>query len=70
MTDFNDNEDFEGGDTFPIPPSVRRYIYGIVLAAAPLMIALGVTDNQTAGLVIGVVAAVLGGGVALPNVSK
>lgn len=57
-------------DTFPpIPAAVRRYIYGIVLACAPLAVALGITDNATAGLILAVVAAVLGGGLALPNVN-
>lgn len=60
MTDKNDE--------FPIPPRWRRYIYRVVLAAAPLAVLLGVTDNETAGLIIGVIAALLGGGVALPNV--
>lgn len=57
-------------DTFPpIPAAVRRYIYGLCIAAAPLAIALGLTDNTTAGLILGVVAAALGGGLALPNVT-
>ena len=57
-------------DTFPpIPAAVRRYIYGLCIAAAPLAIALGLTNKTTAGLILGVVAAALGGGLALPNVN-
>lgn len=67
MTSYMTNHDDDDG--FPIPPRWRRYIYRLVLAAAPLAVLLGVTDNETAGLVVGVIAAALGGGLALPNVT-
>lgn len=60
-------------DTHPVIPGLtarrRRWIYGVVLALAALAVGLGVTDNTTAGLFVSTVAAILGGGVALPNVS-
>lgn len=34
----------------------------------PLAVILGFTDNETAGLIVAVIAAALGGGLALPNV--
>ena len=46
---------------------IRKWIYGLVLAAVPVGVALGVTDNTTAALIVALVAAFLGGGVALPN---
>lgn len=55
-------------DEFPISPYWRRYIYRLVLACAPLAVILGFTDNETAGLAVAVIAAALGGGLALPNV--
>lgn len=60
-------------ETHPVIPGltapIRRWIYGLVLAAVPVAVALGVTDNTTAALILALVAAFLGGGVALPNVT-
>ena len=64
----------ENIDQHPAIPGLtaarRKWIYGVVLACAPLAVVLGLTDNETAALVVAVIAAVLGGGVALPNVDQ
>lgn len=48
----------------------RKYIYGIVLAVLPLLVAYGILDDGTAGTVALIAAAVLGvgeSGLALAN---
>jgi hypothetical protein len=52
-----------------IPMNVRRYIYGICLAAVPLLVALGILENEIAPLVIALVGAVVAPGLALANLS-
>jgi hypothetical protein len=47
----------------------RRYIYGICLAAVPLLVALGILENEIAPLVIALVGAVVAPGLALANMS-
>jgi hypothetical protein len=52
-----------------IPMQTRRYIYGICLAAVPLLVALGILENEIAPLVIALVGAVVAPGLALANMS-
>lgn len=52
-----------------IPMEVRRWIYGVSLAAVPLLVALGILENEIAPLVIALVAAVVAPGLALANMS-
>lgn len=52
-----------------IPMNVRRYIYGVSLAAIPLLVALGIVEEQIAPLVIALVGAVVAPGLALANLS-
>lgn len=44
-------------------PKTRRWIYGIAVAAVPLLVAYGVIAESDAALWIGLAGAVLGGGV-------
>lgn len=44
-------------------PRTRRWIYGIAVAAVPLLVAYGVVAESDAALWIGLAGAVLGGGV-------
>ena len=44
-------------------PRTRRWIYGIAVAAVPLLVAYGVIAESDAALWIGLAGAVLGGGV-------
>lgn len=48
--------------TDKLTPQVRKYIYGIVLAALPLLVTFGLLDDGTAGQVALIAAAVLGVG--------
>lgn len=52
-----------------IPMEVRRYIYGISLAAIPLLVALGIVEEQIAPLIVALVGAVVAPGLALANMS-
>jgi len=51
-----------------IPAHTRRWIYGICLAAVPLLVALGILEEQIAPLVIALVGAVIAPSLALANV--
>lgn len=54
-------------------PAVRRYIYGIVVAAIPLLVILGVIAQNDAQVWLNLAAAALGLGtatLALPNTPK
>jgi hypothetical protein len=53
-----------------IPAHTRRWIYGICLAAVPLLVALGILEEQIAPLVIALVGAVIAPSLALANVSN
>lgn len=56
-----------------ISPKTRKYIYGIVIALLPLLVAYGILDDGTAGQVALIAAAVLGvgeSGLALANTPK
>ena len=52
-----------------IPMNVRRYIYGVSLAAIPLLVALGIIEEQIAPLVIALVGAVVAPSLALANMT-
>ena len=52
-----------------IPMDVRRYIYGVSLAAIPLLVAFGIIEEQIAPLVIALVGAVVAPGLALANMT-
>lgn len=52
-----------------IPMNVRRYIYGVSLAAIPLLVALGILEDELAPLVVALVGAVVAPGLALANLS-
>ncbi len=52
-----------------IPAHTRRWIYGICLAAVPLLVALGILEEQIAPLVIALVGAVIAPSLALANVT-
>lgn len=52
-----------------LTPSRRRWIYGIAIAALPLLIAYGVLDDSTAAVWAAVLGAVLVPGLALGHVT-
>ncbi len=52
-----------------IPMDVRRWIYGVSLAAVPLLVALGILEDAIAPLVIALIGAVIAPGLALANMS-
>jgi hypothetical protein len=52
-----------------IPAHLRRWIYGVSLAAVPLLVALGILEDAIAPLVIALVGAVVAPGLALANVT-
>jgi hypothetical protein len=52
-----------------IPMEIRRWIYGIALAAVPLLVALGILENEIAPLIIALVGAVIAPGLALANMT-
>jgi Na+/H+ antiporter NhaA len=52
-----------------IPAHTRRWIYTICLAAVPLLVALGILEDQLAPLVIALVGAVVAPGLALANIT-
>lgn len=52
-----------------IPMNVRRYIYGVSLAAIPLLVALGILEDEIAPLVVALVGAVVAPGLALANMT-
>jgi hypothetical protein len=52
-----------------IPMEVRRWIYGVALAAVPLLVALGILEDAIAPLVIALIGAVVAPGLALANLS-
>ena len=52
-----------------IPMEVRRWIYGVALAAVPLLVALGIVEESIAPLIIALVGAVIAPGLALANLS-
>lgn len=47
----------------------RAWIYRVLTAAVPLVIAYGIVDEQTAALWLGLVGAMLGTGLAAVNTS-
>ena len=49
--------------------AVRAWIYRVLTAAVPLAIAYGIVDGRTAALVLGLVGAILGTGLASFNTS-
>ena len=51
-------------------PRVRQWVYGIALAALPLLIAYGIVDDQTAALWAAVIGAVLVPGLAVINTGR
>jgi hypothetical protein len=52
-----------------IPAHVRRWIYGVCLALVPLLVALGVLEDEIAPLVIALVGAVIAPSLALINIT-
>jgi hypothetical protein len=59
-------------DPHPVIPGLtaarRQWLYGVVLAAAPLAVIYGLVSNETAAMWVAAAAAFLSAGVALPNV--
>lgn len=59
-------------DNHPVIPGLtaarRQWLYGLVLALAPLAVIYGLASNETAALWVAAAAAFLSAGVALPNV--
>jgi hypothetical protein len=56
---------------FDLPPATRKWIYGIIAAAVPLLVALGSISNELGQQILNVVAAVLavgGSALAIKNV--
>ena len=64
----------ESNEDHPVIPGLtasrRRWLYGLVLAIAPLAVIHGVVTGEDVGLYVSAVAAFLGGGVALPKVDS
>jgi len=52
-----------------ISADVRRWIYGIALAAVPLFVALGILEDEIAPLIIALIGAVIAPGLALANMT-
>jgi hypothetical protein len=52
-----------------ISMDVRRWIYGVSLAAIPLLVALGIIEDAIAPLIIALVGAIIAPGLALANIS-
>ena len=52
-----------------IPAHIRRYIYGICLAAVPLLVALGIVEESIAPLIVALAGAIIAPGLALANIS-
>ena len=52
-----------------IPAHTRKWIYGVALAAVPLLVALGILEDAIAPLVIALVGAVIAPSLALANVT-
>jgi hypothetical protein len=52
-----------------IPAHTRKWIYGVALAAVPLLVALGILEDSIAPLVIALVGAVIAPSLALANVT-
>lgn len=50
-----------------LTPKVRRYLYAIVTALVPILIAYGVVDETTSALWVALSAAVLGTGTAVAH---
>lgn len=59
-------------ENHPVIPGLtaarRRWLYGLVLAAAPLAVIYGVAQSEEVALWVAAAAAFLSAGVALPNV--
>jgi hypothetical protein len=53
-----------------LTPQVRRWAYGVVTAAVPLLVIYGVIESEAAPLWVALVASVLGTGTALAHVPK
>jgi heme/copper-type cytochrome/quinol oxidase subunit 4 len=52
-----------------IPEHVRAYVYRVLLALLPILVVLGVVTSSTVPLIIVLVEAVLGLGLAVANTS-
>jgi hypothetical protein len=52
------------------PANARRWLYGVLVAAQPLVVAYGLTSNETAALWLSFSSAVLGLGLAAANTPK
>jgi hypothetical protein len=58
---------------FDLPPQTRKWIYGIIAALVPLLVALGTISEPLAGQILAVAAAILtvgGSALAIKNVPK
>lgn len=51
-------------------PAVRAWVYGLLIAAAPLAVFYGIVTEQEVALWLGVASAALGNGLALANTPK
>lgn len=52
-----------------LTPAIRKYIYGIVTAALPLLVVYGVLDSNDVALWLALAAGILGTGTAFANTS-
>jgi hypothetical protein len=52
-----------------VPAHIRRWVYGVAIAAIPLLVAFGIIEESQAPLWVALVAAVIAPGLALANVT-
>lgn len=50
-----------------LPATARKWLYGVLLAAVPILIIYGVLDSEAAPLWVALAGAILGPGVALAH---
>lgn len=70
MTERTDYQSGQPRGRLITDPRIRQWVYGIALAALPLLIAYGIVDDQTAALWAAVVGAVLVPGLAVVNTGR
>lgn len=62
-----------GKHSYPVQPVIRRewriWIYNVVLAVLPLLVAVGVVQDSLAPLIVGVAGAVLAVGTARTHIT-
>lgn len=53
-----------------IPPRYRRWLYAVGIALVPVLVAFGWLDDNAAPAIIGLIYAILMGGMAVANTPK